>query len=205
MPCTYRYSQYHIVKETLWHNKQEKGREPLALTLHPKYSQHVKYLGDTQHNCTFSIRNVTKEDSATYWFRFITNQAHGRYTGEPGVKLTAKSVSLKVKVNRKVTEGQNVTLTCRTNCSLSDHPTFIWYKDGNPTLNTNPISSVLYLQSISNAPKNISVSVSPSGEIVTGSSVTLTCTCKSNLPVKNFTWFQKNETNISEREQNYTI
>ncbi|XP_035282936.1 B-cell receptor CD22-like [Anguilla anguilla] len=44
------------------------------------------------------------------------------------------------------------------------------------------------------APKNTSVSVRPSGEIVEGSSVTLTCSSDANPPVQNYTWYKKNDT-----------
>ncbi|KAL7826632.1 hypothetical protein AOLI_G00318410 [Acnodon oligacanthus] len=43
--------------------------------------------------------------------------------------------------------------------------------------------------SMTEGPANVSVSVSPSGEIVKGSSVTLTCYCLSHLTV-NYTWFR---------------
>uniref|UniRef100_A0A3B4CQY8 Ig-like domain-containing protein n=1 Tax=Pygocentrus nattereri TaxID=42514 RepID=A0A3B4CQY8_PYGNA len=46
-------------------------------------------------------------------------------------------------------------------------------------------------------PKNVSVSISPSGEIVEGSSVTLTCSSDGNPPVKIYTWF-KGSTSVGE-------
>src|SRR4029434_4913259 len=50
-----------------------------------------------------------------------------------------------------VKEGEKVTLTCNTTCILSNNPTFIWYKNGQPvtlkhttrdnSLHLNPVSS----------------------------------------------------------------
>ncbi|KAI5613897.1 B-cell receptor CD22-like, partial [Silurus asotus] len=52
-------------------------------------------------------------------------------------------------------------------------------------------------------PKNISVSISPSGEIMKGSSVTLTCSSDANPPVETYTWF-KGSTSVG-KAKNFTI
>ncbi|XP_071208877.1 B-cell receptor CD22-like isoform X1 [Salvelinus alpinus] len=118
-----------------------------------------------------------------------------------------------------VSEGENVTLTCRTNCTLDPITAYSWYKNGQPIPNSNTYSPVYILFTVSSedtgryscaveghedlpsaevtltvryGPKNTSVSVSPSGEIVEGSSVTLTCSSDSNPPVDKYTWYKNN-------------
>uniref|UniRef100_A0A4W5R5J2 Ig-like domain-containing protein n=1 Tax=Hucho hucho TaxID=62062 RepID=A0A4W5R5J2_9TELE len=54
-------------------------------------------------------------------------------------------------------------------------------------------------------PKNTSVSVSPSGGIVEGSSVTLTCSSEANPPVDKYTWYKKNVTSPKASGQSYSI
>ncbi|XP_047433245.1 B-cell receptor CD22-like [Mugil cephalus] len=53
-------------------------------------------------------------------------------------------------------------------------------------------------------PKLPSVSVSPSGEIVEGSSVTLTCSSDAN-PAANYTWYKENEDSPKASGQIFTI
>ncbi|KAK2818302.1 hypothetical protein Q7C36_022235 [Tachysurus vachellii] len=52
-------------------------------------------------------------------------------------------------------------------------------------------------------PKNVSVSISPSGEIMEDSSVTLTCSGDANPPVQNYTWFKVNESSPVGSGQSY--
>ncbi|MBN3307231.1 TUTL protein, partial [Amia calva] len=61
--------------------------------------------------------------------------------------------------------------------------------------------------SVADAPKDTSVSVSPSGEIVEGSSVTLTCSSNANPPEQNYTWFKTNGSAVWEKGsgQSFTI
>ncbi|KAL1005485.1 hypothetical protein UPYG_G00059740 [Umbra pygmaea] len=58
---------------------------------------------------------------------------------------------------------------------------------------------------ITDGPKNTSVSVSPSGEIVEGSSVTLTCSSDVKPPVDKYTWYKKNVTSPKASGQSYSI
>eukprot|EP00063_Salmo_salar_P082548 XP_014057383.1 PREDICTED: B-cell receptor CD22-like [Salmo salar] len=68
----------------------------------------------------------------------------------------------------------------------------------------SPLMKRLSLSDV-NGPKNTSVSVSPSGEIVEGSSVTLTCSSDANPPVDKYTWYRKNVTSPKALGQSYSI
>uniref|UniRef100_A0A4W5M4A0 Ig-like domain-containing protein n=1 Tax=Hucho hucho TaxID=62062 RepID=A0A4W5M4A0_9TELE len=59
--------------------------------------------------------------------------------------------------------------------------------------------------SLLDCPKNTTVSVSPSGEIVEGSSVTLTCSSDANPLVDKYTWYKKNVASPKASGQSYSI
>ncbi|XP_037399227.1 B-cell receptor CD22-like [Pygocentrus nattereri] len=142
--------------------------------------------------------------------------------------LNESSVELLVKIPGSVVEGTTATLTCQTTCNLTD-PTFIWYKNGRPLTTKTIKNNQLHLQTVSSEdagsyscavggsqhlrstahslrvrypPKRVSVSISPSGEIVEGSSATLTCSSDGNPPVECY-WFIG--TLLVVKEKNYTI
>ncbi|KAG7316127.1 hypothetical protein KOW79_020993 [Hemibagrus wyckioides] len=147
--------------------------------------------------------------------------------GYPGVTLTVTDLDVQI-TPAEVTEGQSAVLTCKTTCSLTD-PTFIWYKNSHHLTTKTSEGNEVHLQSVSSedagsyscavrgyehlspaqtlrvryGPKNVSVSISPSGEIVEGSSVTLTCSSDANPPVKTYTWY-KQATSVG-TEKTYTI
>ncbi|KAL6481931.1 hypothetical protein MHYP_G00100110 [Metynnis hypsauchen] len=128
-----------------------------------------------------------------------------------------------VEVPERVIEGDKVTLTCKTTCSLTVRPTITWYRNGHrlssstDQLHLQPVSredagryhcAVLGQNSpevtlnVRYGPKSVSVSISPSGVIVEGSSVTLTCSSDANPPVE-YNWFKG--TSIVGKGETYTM
>ncbi|CAM4462772.1 unnamed protein product [Leuciscus chuanchicus] len=194
--------------EVFWFKNAENGVEPPDLSNDPEYSQRLQYLGDKQQNCTVRLSHVTLQDSHKYCFRFITDKADGKWTGDPGVTLTV--TDLQVESPERVTEGDSVTLRCKSSCALTDRATFIWYRNSQPLTERRDRNNELLLQSVRRedsgryscavvghtpispdvqlnvmySPRNVSVSISPSGVIVEGDSVTLNCISDSNPPAE---------------------
>ncbi|KAL1281333.1 hypothetical protein QQF64_000136 [Cirrhinus molitorella] len=122
---------------------------------------------------------------------------------------------LQVESPERVTEGDSVRLTCKSSCTLTDRATFIWYRNSQPLTERRDTNNELLLQpvrredagryscalhghtyispdvhlNVTYAPKSVSVSISPSGEIVEGDSVTLICSSDSNPPAE-ISWFK---------------
>uniref|UniRef100_A0AAZ3RNZ3 B-cell receptor CD22 n=2 Tax=Oncorhynchus tshawytscha TaxID=74940 RepID=A0AAZ3RNZ3_ONCTS len=193
----------------------------------PGYEGHIEYLGDKESDCTLRITDLRLRDSAGYRFRLITSG--DTFAGSP-VSLTVTDVVLEMDPT-SVSEGENVTLRCRTKCTLDPITVYSWYKNGQSVPNSNTSSPVYILFSVSSedtgryscsvghedlpsaeetltvtyGPKSTSVSVSPSGEIVEGSSVTLTCSSDANPPVDKYTWYKKNVTSPKASGQSYSI
>ncbi|XP_030634727.1 B-cell receptor CD22-like [Chanos chanos] len=225
MSCSYTYPNDNTVERTFW--TKGDGYDPPDLSEDPGYKGRVHYLGDKQSDCTVQLIHVTQTDSRMYRFRFITDK--DKWLGQPGVQLSV--TDLQVETPERVKEGETVTLKCRTTCSLSNTPTFIWYKNGHDLTRKNMKNNELSLQSVSSEdsgsymcavqghenlpspavtltviypPKKTTVSVSPSGQIVEGSSVTLTCSSDANPPAT-YTWFKKNGTVTIGKEETYRI
>ncbi|XP_045564846.1 B-cell receptor CD22 isoform X2 [Salmo salar] len=121
LTCSFRYPRGHKVTSNFWFTKME--TEDIGLD--PEYAGHVEYHGDKEKDCTLRITDLRERDSSTYRFRLLTDQEGGTYTGSPGVTLSVTGLQV------KVTDGhQDKTLTCSTTCTLTDNPTYIWYKNG---------------------------------------------------------------------------
>ncbi|XP_074483203.1 hemicentin-2-like [Sebastes fasciatus] len=200
--CSYTYpsrgnDRDTRVKRTFWFTKDD-----VDLRTDQAYSRRV------QHRCenndsTLRITDLRESDSAEYKFKFITNQPGGRLTGSPGVTLSV--TDLQVQVGRSLNQAE---LKCQSSCDVADHPSYVWYNNGQEideetsshrvSVDDNSRYSCAvrgheeYRSPPVYAPKLPSVSVSPSGEIVEGSSVTLTCSSDAN-PAAIYIWYKENE------------
>ncbi|XP_029545603.1 sialoadhesin-like [Salmo trutta] len=126
----------------------ETGVEPEDLSQNPEYAGRLEYHGDKKNGHNLRIADLREKDSATYKFRFITDQTGGKYTGDPGVTLSVTDVVLEMDPT-SVSERENVTLTCRTKCTLDPITVYSWYKNGQPVPNSNTYSPVYILFSVS--------------------------------------------------------
>uniref|UniRef100_A0A4W6EEQ8 B-cell receptor CD22 n=1 Tax=Lates calcarifer TaxID=8187 RepID=A0A4W6EEQ8_LATCA len=210
--CTYTYpprinDQITAVKETYWFTKK-RNKEPVDLRTDSDYTGRVQY-HCAENSCTLTITDLRESDSAEYKFRFITNQDGGCFTGSPGVTVSLPSVS--VSPSGQIVEGSSVNLTCSSDANPAAN--YTWYKEnedspkasgqiftitdvraehsGNYYCECICVYVSCLLMSPPDPPKLPSVSVSPSGQIVEGSSVNLTCSSDAN-PAAKYTWYKTN-------------
>uniref|UniRef100_A0A4W5LG39 Ig-like domain-containing protein n=1 Tax=Hucho hucho TaxID=62062 RepID=A0A4W5LG39_9TELE len=125
LTCSYTYPRGHKVTSTFWFIKSGNGVKPEDLGQDPEFAGRLEYHGDEKNDCTLRITELRESDSATYKFRFTDQTGKWRYTGDPGVSLSVTGLQVKVTVGH-----QDKTLTCSTTCTLTDNPTYIWYKNG---------------------------------------------------------------------------
>ncbi|XP_052402806.1 B-cell receptor CD22 isoform X2 [Carassius gibelio] len=212
MSCSYTYPQQYKLTDTFWIKTPDVEMKSLKEYL--EYKDRVEYIEDRQkQTAVLRLYNITKNDERVYFFfKLVTDTEGQKWTGQPGIQL--KVSALQVKAPQLVLEKERVNLTCESTCSLTDG--FIWYKNGQALKIQN---KTLQLQSersdsgryscavrghedlpspavsidVMYPPKSVSVSISPSGEIVEGNSVTLICSSDSNPPALNFSWFKENQ------------
>ncbi|XP_071218911.1 sialic acid-binding Ig-like lectin 14 [Salvelinus alpinus] len=128
MSCSYKYPSGHKVTSTFWFTKMKTGVEPEDIGQDPEYAGRLEYHGDKKKDCTLRITDLRERDSATYKFRFTTDQTEGRYYGDPGVTLSVTALQVKVTPSHW---SQWKKLTCKTTSyPLTGNPTYTWYKNG---------------------------------------------------------------------------
>ncbi|MBN3302538.1 CD22 protein, partial [Amia calva] len=140
------------------------------------------------------------------------------------VQYAPKSTSVSVSPSGEIVEGSPVTLTCSSNANPPVQR-YSWFQSmiqlglkprtSRTVILLSQLLSTLGLHcqdtlfsqtlndhrllSLPDAPKSTSVSVSPSGEIVEGSPVTLTCSSNANPPVQRYSWFQSSGAAVWEK------
>ncbi|XP_050957480.1 hemicentin-1-like isoform X14 [Labeo rohita] len=161
----------------------------------------------------YSISNISSDHSGEYKCKSINK--HGEKYSEAvtlNTMYAPKSISVSINPSGEIVEGDSVTL----NCSNDSNPpalNYTWFKGGT-FVESGRIYSISKINSdhsgeykcksrnqhgekysdvvtlnVMYPPRNISVSISPSGEIVEGDSVTLNCSSDSNPPAE-INWFK---------------
>ncbi|XP_026149340.1 B-cell receptor CD22-like isoform X3 [Mastacembelus armatus] len=195
--CEYDYPYGHIVTSVSWSKaKLVSGHWRLfSLSSLPSPPDH-KYVGNYRGDCSLEIRNVQHTDEGGYFFSFVTTLS--RWRSKTYSYLTVKD--LIADVPSTVTEGDDVRLTCMSGCPTAT--TIVWFKDGeliqNPvfkarredtgsyycaTWGQERVRSASVALNVQYAPKNVTLTVSPSGDVRRGSSVTFSCSSHASPPV----------------------
>ncbi|KAL1005538.1 hypothetical protein UPYG_G00060370 [Umbra pygmaea] len=123
--ATYTHPSNHKFSKAFWYMKNDANGNLLNLMDDPDYRDRVMYRNDKRNTHTLTITGLRASDSAMYWFRLITDQPGGKYTGNPGVTLSVTGLQVNV-----AGENTGKTLTCSTTCPLPGNTTYIWYKNG---------------------------------------------------------------------------
>ncbi|XP_045898565.1 B-cell receptor CD22-like, partial [Micropterus dolomieu] len=216
--CTYNsYSTY--IRSKFWFSPErslqwQNPSQPEDLSEDSQYAGRVQVLETERGRSTLRITDLRESDSAEYHFTAYTFEWRSSL---PGTTLTVTDLQVQVirsTVYKNYTEAE---LLCHSSCRLPDRPSYVWIKNGQKMerVATSSYKDQFYPGDIIScalkghedfpspsvyAPKLPSVSVSPSAEIVEGSSVTLTCSSDAN-PAAKYTWYKENQRLLSEEPQ----
>uniref|UniRef100_A0A8C2IGX2 Ig-like domain-containing protein n=1 Tax=Cyprinus carpio TaxID=7962 RepID=A0A8C2IGX2_CYPCA len=218
LSSTYKHPSYLTVTEKFWTVNPSKGNS-INLMNHSDYRGRVQFFQNKEGMFFLSLSNVTHEDEGIYYLRILTDVEKQSYLGFPGIVLNVTDAELEVKTESDVVmEGDWILLVCGSCIPSMTVPTYIWRKDGH-LHKQNQGDNILVLESVElqdggrysctisgherlkstsaevtvrpgYPPKNISVSISPSGEIVEGDSVTLSCNSDAK-PAAEINWFKE--------------
>ncbi|CAK6982814.1 B-cell receptor CD22-like isoform X2, partial [Scomber scombrus] len=208
--CT--YSSYRTITSSFWFSPDRSHQwknpsQPEDLSKDSQYAGRVQVLKTERGRSTLRISDLRESDSAQYHFKLKTYWFEWR-SSLPGTTLTVTALQVQVTTITVHQSHVEAELKCLSSCSPAGRISYVWFKNGQKMMKEetsvysgqfNPgdnISCALkghedYRSPSVYAPKLPSVSVSPSGEIIEGSSVTLTCSSDAN-PAAKYTWYKKN-------------
>ncbi|KAL2086249.1 hypothetical protein ACEWY4_017308 [Coilia grayii] len=215
MPCSFTHPPHLTVTEVYWTINASPGREITDLRNRPEYKGRVQYSAHKENNCTLTLSDVRVADTALYYARIETSTQGERWLSS-SVSLRVKDFAgLVVQISGAAIEGQEVKLSCVSDCSLRQNSRIVWKKDGHVLPLTQTHNNELTLHSIRtedegeyscavegrrdhpSPPLKISVmyttktSVIPSGVILEGNTVSLTCSSDANPPVETYSWYRR--------------
>ncbi|XP_046694275.1 B-cell receptor CD22-like [Silurus meridionalis] len=176
---------------------------------------------------TYTIYMTSSEHSGNYVCEAKNKHGH-RFSTAVSLNVLSlpKRVSVSISPSGEIVEGNSVTLTCSSDANPPVE-TYTWFKGTNSvgTGKTHTINRIHYEDggnymceannkhgrqfstamslNVLYGPKSALVSISPSGKIVEGRSVTLTCHSDANPPVETYTWYK--EKSVIRTGKTYTI
>ncbi|XP_061573318.1 myelin-associated glycoprotein-like isoform X2 [Cololabis saira] len=174
---------------------------------------------------------VTEVDSQFYCKADNKYGTQNSSVAQIDVQFSPKETTVIVDPAGPILEGSSVSLLCR---SRSNPPVtnYTWYREEEEDQESSAAltmeivdtshsgdyrcaakndlgeeTSAAFQLDVQFPPKNTSMSAEPSGSVLDGSSVTLTCTTIANPPAVNFTWFRTdgNEKEVLGSEQDLSF
>ncbi|XP_048036191.1 sialoadhesin-like [Megalobrama amblycephala] len=142
--CTLTYPYGYEIRTAFWTKPAVTDGESPDLINDPGKTGRVQYHWEYKDTYSITLTDVTEADKHVYYCRFTTNIDGGKWTGIPGVQLDV--TDLQVETQQRVKEGDSVTLTCKSSCSLTEQTTFIWYR--NREILIDQTVNQLHLQSV---------------------------------------------------------
>nr|XP_055060045.1 B-cell receptor CD22-like [Misgurnus anguillicaudatus] len=182
----------------------------------------------TDRNNQLILQSVTRNDSGNYSCAVQGHKLTSPHQYLNVIYAPDKPV-ISINPSGEIKEGDSVTLTCSSDANPPVQ-IYTWFKENETSAvgsGKNFIISKIrsdhsgeYTCKSSNtlgqkysavtlnvlySPKNVTASISVSGEIMEGDSVNLTCSSESNPPVQIYSWFKVNETSSVGSGQTYSI
>ncbi|XP_014873556.1 B-cell receptor CD22-like [Poecilia latipinna] len=199
LKCKYGYTLGNFVTWVGWFKAQQVSNKltQVPLSQLPSPPNHFKYIGDYRGNCNLRINNVQPSDQGAYYFNFAATL--GSWTSDTYAFLSVRELTTVVEPS-VAREGDAVRLTCESGCPETRK--INWFKDGRLVQRSQfqasredagsyfcaiqgeeTVRSASVALSVHYAPTDVTLSVSPSRDVVRGSMVTLTCSGRANPPV----------------------
>ncbi|XP_064162131.1 B-cell receptor CD22 isoform X1 [Anguilla rostrata] len=220
LPCRYEYPSGFTVTNVMWFRLTVDGKREFVIhtdqnLVSPTYKGRTRYTGSYK-TCNLQITNIRSTDSGLYHFRFETDRWQGKWTSADAATLSITELQVEVhpaRTENRFASGETVYLRCIARGCTASGKTFALYRNG---VNLGPANNwfTIYnfdqqhagtftcrilpqrIQSpgitlgVGHAPRSTSVTVSPPGAIMAGSSVTLSCRSSGEPPVESYAWFR---------------